>query len=263
MSGLIIKNAIVRAGERTILADAGFSAPAGAVTGVIGPNGAGKSTLIAAVMGQRRLSGGTIAFEGIDLPGTLAAERARLCAHVEQFATTTERLSVRDVVALGRVPFQSDWQAVPSPHDDVVVTDAIEALGMSAFGDRLYHRLSGGEQQRIQIARALAQEPQLLLLDEPTSHLDIKAQLLVLEVLRQRARAGCTIVVAMHDLNLAARYCDHLVVLDGGRTAAEGTPADVLAPDLLLRVYGVQSTIMNVPGRDYPIVIYDSAVNSD
>lgn len=262
MSGLVAQGVTVRAGARTILDGAGFMAPTGAVTALIGPNGAGKSTLIGAVMGLRRLAGGTIAFDDTNLLAMPAAERAKLCAHVEQFATTTERLTVGDVVALGRVPFQSAWQSAPSERDDAVVASALAAMDMSAFANRLYHLLSGGEQQRVQIARALAQEPRLLLLDEPTSHLDIRAQLLVLDVLRHQAQAGCTVVLAMHDLNLAARYCDHLVVLDTGKVVAEGTPADVLDPDLLLRVYGVAATIVQVPGKPYPLVIYDSAPNS-
>jgi iron complex transport system ATP-binding protein len=263
MSGLVVEGVTVRAGERTILSGAGFSAPAGAITGLIGPNGAGKSTLISAVLGLRRLAVGEIMFDGTSLPAMMAAERAKLCAHVEQFATTTERLSVRDVVALGRVPFQSAWQSVPTARDDAVVASALEIMGMTGFAGRLYHLLSGGEQQRVQIARALAQEPRLLLLDEPTSHLDIRAQLLVLDVLRRQAQAGCTVVLAMHDLNLATRYCDHLVVLDGGRVVAEGSPGEVLDADLLLRVYGVVATIVAVPGKAHPVVIYDSVPNSD
>ncbi|MDB5587692.1 MAG: iron transporter ATP-binding protein [Devosia sp.] len=263
MSGLVVQGVTVKAGERTILDGAGFTAPAGAVTGLIGPNGAGKSTMIGAVMGLRRLVRGTIAFDGANLPAMLPAERARLCAHVEQFATTTERLTVGDVVGLGRVPFQSAWQAAPSAQDETAVASALAAMGMATFANRLYQLLSGGEQQRVQIARALAQEPRMLLLDEPTSHLDIKAQLLVLDVLRAQAQAGCTVLLAMHDLNLAARYCDHLVVLDAGKVVAEGTPADVLDPDLLLRVYGVAATIVQVPGKPYPLVIYDSAPNTD
>jgi iron complex transport system ATP-binding protein len=136
-------------------------------------------------------------------------------------------------------------------------------MGMTDFAGRLYHLLSGGEQQRVQIARALAQEPRLLLLDEPTSHLDIRAQLLVLDVLRAQAQAGCTIVLAMHDLNLASRYCDHLVVLNASEMLTQGAPRDVLDADLLLRVYGVAATIVAVPGKAYPLVIYDSAPNSD
>src|SRR5690606_33539797 len=132
----------VRAGDKAILAGAGFSAATGMVTGLLGPNGAGKSTLISAVLGLVPLAAGTIAFEGADLPGMPPAARARLCAHVEQSATTSERLTVRDVVALGRVPFQSTWRAATS-RDEQVVAAALAETGMAAFAARLYHSLSG------------------------------------------------------------------------------------------------------------------------
>lgn len=263
MSGLVVRDAEVRAGGRAILAAASFTAPIGAVTGIIGPNGAGKSTLIGAVLGLRPLATGTIAFEGADLPNMPAADRAKLCAYVEQSADTPERLTVRDVVALGRVPFQSAWQSAPTAEDEAIVAAAIAELALGAFTARLYHTLSGGEQQRVQIARALAQEPRLLLLDEPTSHLDIQAQLLTLDLLTRRARAGCTVVLAMHDLNLAARYCDHLVALNAGSTVAEGAPADVLTPERLLDVYGVHASIIRLPGSAVPHVIYDRAELDD
>ena len=259
MSGLVVRNAEVRAGGRAIVSAAGFTAPAGTMTALLGPNGAGKSTLLGALIGLRRLETGTVTFDGVDLPAMRSADRARLCAYVEQSAATPERLTVRDVVALGRVPFQSTWQSGPSAADETIVTDAIRALNLPDFATRLYQTLSGGEQQRVQLARALAQEPKLLLLDEPTSHLDIEAQLTTLNLLRRRARAGCTVVVALHDLNLAARYCDHLVVMQAGTVVAEGPPAEVLTPELLLDVYGVHASIVRLPGNPLPLVVYDRA----
>jgi iron complex transport system ATP-binding protein len=259
MSGLVVSDIEVRAGEATILSGASLAAPAGAVTGLIGPNGAGKSTLIGAIAGLRRPARGNVTFGGSALLPMRPAERARLVAHVEQAATTSERLTVRDVVALGRIPFQPTWQAAPSPADAQVVEAAIAELDLGPFAARLYHSLSGGEQQRVQLARALAQEPRLLLLDEPTSHLDIQAQLLVLDLLRRRAAAGTTVLLAMHDLNLAARFCDHLAVMAGGRVVAEGRPAEVLTPELLRAVYGVHASIVTLPGTGYPLVVYDRA----
>lgn len=259
MSGLAISDASVTAGDRKVLDGVSLSAATGEVTGLIGPNGAGKSTLIASVLGLRPLAAGRVSFGDADLLAMPAAERAKLCALVEQFATTSERLSVRDVVGLGRLPFQSTWSTL-GPRDDAIVTEAIAELGLDAFAGRLYHTLSGGEQQRVQLARALAQEPKLLLLDEPTSHLDIRAQLVVLELLRRRAQSGCTVVVALHDLNLAARYCDRLVVLSAGRVAAAGTPAEVLRADLLREVYGIEAEVIQRPDGASPLVIYDRAV---
>lgn len=263
MSGLVVSDVEVRVGDRAILAGAALNAPAGRVTGLLGPNGAGKSTLLGAMIGLRRLAAGGISFNGTDLPAMLPAERARLCAYVEQEATTSERLTVRDVVALGRVPFQSAWQTVPNTEDEALVTTALAELGVAGLAARLFHSLSGGEQQRVQIARALAQQPQLLLLDEPTSHLDIQAQILVLETLRRRAAAGCTVVLAMHDLNLAARYCDHLVVLASGRTVRQGRPAEVLDSAMLLEVYGVHASVVRLEDSAHPHVVYNGAVPYD
>lgn len=263
MSGLVAEGVEVRVGGRAILADLSLIAPTGAVTGLLGPNGAGKSTLLSAMLGLRRLTSGSIRFDGVDLPGTLPADRARLCAYVEQVATTAERLTVADVVALGRVPFQSAWQGRPTPEDETIASEALAELGMSSFSRRLFHSLSGGEQQRVQIARALAQEPRLLLLDEPTSHLDIQAQILVLETLRRRAAGGCTVILAMHDLNLAARYCDHLVVLGGGHTVREGAPKAVLDPALLLEVYGVHASVVRPEGGQPLHVLYNGAMPYD
>jgi len=263
MSGLVVTDVTVTADNRPLVAAAGFTAATGEVTGLIGPNGAGKSTLIAAIGGLRRLASGSIAFDGADLAGRPPAERAQFCAYVEQVATTPERLTVRDAVGLGRLPFQSPWQARPGAHDEAVVAAALAALGLADFAGRLYNTLSGGEQQRVQIARALAQEPRLLLLDEPTSHLDIQAQLLVLDMLRRRAATGCTIVLALHDLNLAARSCDRLIVLKAGRIAADGRPADILTPELLLGVYGVHASVVKLPGSPHPLVVYDRPAAPD
>ena len=263
MSGLVVTDVDVRVADRAILAGAALDAPAGRVTGLLGPNGAGKSTLLSAMIGLRRLAAGSVVFNGRDLPFMRPDERARICAYVEQVVTTSERLTVRDVVALGRVPFQSAWQTVPSAEDEALVTAALGELGMARFATRLFHSLSGGEQQRVQIARALAQQPQLLLLDEPTSHLDIQAQILVLETIRRRAAAGCTVVLAMHDLNLAARYCDDVVVLAGGRTVRQGRPADVLDAEMLREVYGVHAGVVRLEGSAHPHVVYNGAVPYD
>jgi iron complex transport system ATP-binding protein len=259
VSDLVARDVEVRAGGRALVASAGFTARAGQVTALIGPNGAGKSTLMTALIGQRRLTAGSVTFGGRDLIGMPASERAKLCAYVEQSAATPERLTVRDVVGLGRIPFQSTWQTTLTGDDETIVATALDELGMTAFAQRLYHTLSGGEQQRVQMARALAQEPKLLLLDEPTSHLDIEAQLLALDLLHESSRAGCTVLLAMHDLNLAARYCDHLVVLKSGRVVTEGPPGDVLTPERLLDVYGIHARIVRPPGSDLPVVIYERA----
>lgn len=254
---LEIEAMTVRAGGSLILDAVSLVAGAGRLTGLIGPNGAGKSTLMRTALGLQPAEAGKVAFAGTDFLALPRRQRARLSAFVEQEIGTDARLTGRDVVMLGRIPFQSDWQAGPSAEDERVADEAIAAMAMGAFSTRLYQTLSGGEQQRLQIARALAQQPQLLVLDEPTSHLDVHAQLSILQLLRHKANAGMTVLLALHDLNLAAGFCDELVVLHGGRCVAHGTPEAVLTPALLRTVYQVEATLMRHPRTGGPMIAYD------
>lgn len=252
---LVVQNLAVTRGARTILTGASFTAPQAAMTGLIGPNGAGKSTLLSALLGLVP-STGSASFAGENLPAMPRRDRARLAALVEQSVSTEERLSVRDVVALGRIPFQSALAAGNAGEDDAIINAALSETGMSGFAARRFNTLSGGEQQRVHIARALAQQPRLLLLDEPTSHLDIAAQLQLFALLRRRAATGTTVVLALHDLNLAAR-CHHLVVLTSGHVLAEGTPTQVLTPNLLRDTYGVAARLVPDPITGRPLMVYD------
>lgn len=254
VSGLSVTKA-----QKLILSKVSFTAPLGQVTGLIGPNGAGKSTLLAALLGLMPATG-TAHFHGLDLPAMPRRDRARQVAFVEQSAATEERLSVLDVVALGRIPFEAAWQSAPSPEDDAILAAALEETGMTGFAHRRFNTLSGGEQQRVHVARALAQQPRLLLLDEPTSHLDIRAQLQLLALLRRKAAEGMTVLLALHDLNLAVRFCDHLVVLDAGKLAAQGPPHAVLTPALLEAVYGVRARLVADAPTGQPLIVYDDAV---
>ena len=224
MSGLAVSEVSVTAGGKTILDGVSLSARPGQLTGLIGPNGAGKSTLMRATLGLQALAHGTIRFDGADLPAMSRRDRAKISAFVEQSGTTESHLSAQDVVMLGRIPFQSVWQATPSRDDEHAVAGALEAVNLTGVADRLYQTLSGGEHQRLQIARALAQQPRLLVLDEPTNHLDVHAQLTALALLQSRARAGATVLLALHDLNLAAAFCDSLAVLHGGKVVTQGVP---------------------------------------
>jgi iron complex transport system ATP-binding protein len=255
--GLIVSDLSVTLGGQAIVQGVSLTADPGSITGLIGPNGAGKSTLMRAILDLVPRISGSIIFEGSDLLALTRRSRAQFAAFVEQSSSTDARLTAREVVALGRIPFQSVWQTIPSAEDGLGIDTALAAVDMSSFADRLYHVLSGGEQQRVQIARALAQQPRLLILDEPTSHLDIHAQLITLDLLRRRARAGATILLALHDLNLAAAFCDSLVMLDGGRQIAAGAPAQVLTPPLLRQVYGVNATLLRHPISGHPLIAYD------
>lgn len=255
-AGLRVSGVGVELGGHAIVEGIDMTAPMGQVTGLIGPNGAGKSTLLKAILGLVPARG-SVRFDGSDLAALPRRTRAQFTAFVEQSSDTDARLTAREVVLLGRIPFQSIWQASVSPDDLASANAALTQVDMNAFADRLYHTLSGGEQQRIQLARALAQQPRLLLLDEPTSHLDVHAQLAMLELLRRHARKGAAVLLALHDLNLAASFCDSLVVLHAGRIAAAGAPSEVLTPALLRQVYGVDATILHHPADGRPLIAYD------
>jgi len=246
--------ATLRLGGRPVLDGADLRAAPGTVHGLIGPNGAGKSTLLRAVAGLLKLEAGRIEFEDRDLLALPPRERARLVATTEQSPSSDVPISAFEVVMLGRTPFQPLFQATPSPLDRAVVEDALVVVGMVGFAGRDYHTLSGGEQQRLHLARALAQQPRLLLLDEPTNHLDIESQLAILRVLRQAA-PRTTVVVALHDLNLAAEHCDAITVMASGRSLAEGHPADILTPALLREVYRVDATVLANPHTGRPLIV--------
>ena len=256
-AGLSVRGVSVQLGAQTILDAVDLTAEPGMITGLIGPNGAGKSTLLHAILGLAPIESGTVLFGGADLLAMPRRSRAQFAAFVEQSASTDARLTAHEVVLLGRIPFQTVWQVSPSAEDTGLADSALADVDMPGFADRLYHTLSGGEQQRVQIARALAQQPRLLLLDEPTSHLDVHAQLATLGLLRQRAKAGGTVLLALHDLNLAAGFCDALVLLRDGKVVASGAPEQVLTPALLRSVYDVEVTVLRHPGNGRPLIAYD------
>ncbi|MFG3661525.1 ABC transporter ATP-binding protein [Streptomyces sp. NPDC047706] len=207
----------------------------GRIVGLLGPNGSGKSTLLRLLAGLRRPDSGTVHFDDTSLHDLSRRVRARRLAVVEQDVSAHHHVNVRQVVELGRTPFRGRFDAL-TEHDRRIVDAALERADITGKQHQSWHTLSGGEKQRAQLARALAQEPQEILLDEPTNHLDIRHQLELLDLL---SSLDVTSVVALHDLNLAARYCDHIVVLDHGQVAAAGAPEAVLTPDLIKSVYSV------------------------
>ncbi|WP_327393510.1 ABC transporter ATP-binding protein [Streptomyces sp. NBC_01186] len=220
----------------------------GETVGLLGPNGSGKSTLLRLLSGVLTASTGVVTLDGRPLPAVGRRATARRVATVEQHTHTQTELTVHDVVALGRIPHRRTWSPA-SDSDARAVTAALERTGMTDRAEQSWHTLSGGERQRAQIARALAQEPRELLLDEPTNHLDIQHQLDLLDLV---VSLPVTTVIALHDLNLAAMYCDRLLVLRAGSTVAEGSPAEVLTPSLIEEVYGVRTEVTHHPG--HPVI---------
>ncbi|MFJ6700738.1 ABC transporter ATP-binding protein [Streptomyces sp. NPDC091272] len=229
-----------------------IEARAGETVGLVGPNGSGKTTLLRCVYGTLAPTHGRALLDGEDLHTMGAKERARRLATVPQDGQAVFELSVREVVAMGRSPHKRFWEA-DTAADAALVRAALGRVGIDALADRPFPSLSGGERQRALVARALVQEPAVVVLDEPTNHLDIRYQLEVLSLVRD---LGTTNLLALHDLNLAAYYCDRLYVLDAGRIVAEGTPAEVLTPDLLKRVYGVNAEVSEHPTTGAPTVVY-------
>ncbi len=223
-------------GRRTILDDVSVTVAPGTILGLLGPNGSGKSSLLRLLAGLRRPDRGRVTLDGQDIAGMRRRDLARRVALVQQHAATEMNVTVQDVVMLGRTPHRTPLSGC-SAADLAAVDTALAQTGMTDRRDQGWQGLSGGERQRVQIARALAQNPRELFLDEPTNHLDIQHQL---ELLRLIARLGLTSIVALHDLNHAAIFCDRLLVLEGGRVVAEGTPDQVLTADLLADVFRVR-----------------------
>ncbi|MCX4450884.1 ABC transporter ATP-binding protein [Streptomyces sp. NPDC087866] len=227
------------AGGRLLLDGVTLAPQPGTTVGLIGPNGSGKSTLLRILAGLLAPHAGTVTLDGEPLAAAGRRQVARRVAVVDQHAVTQDELSVLDVVRLGRIPHRRAWSA-PTGEDAAAVDAALERTGLTGLRERSWHTLSGGERQRVQIARALAQQPRELLLDEPTNHLDIQHQL---ELLSLVASLPLTAVIALHDLNLAAMFCDRIVVLSGGRAVAGGTPEQVITEELIGEVYRVRAVV--------------------
>ncbi len=223
--------------------------PTGQTLGLIGPNGSGKSSLLRLIGGLRKVKSGVIALGDTGIDTLARRDIARRVAFVEQQATTETQVTVSEVVRLGRTPHRgplAPWSA----NDEEAVENALRQVGMVEKARQLWHTLSGGERQRVHIARALAQTPTELLLDEPTNHLDIQHQL---EILSLVAKLPVTSIVALHDLNLAAMFCDRIAVLSQGRLVAVGPADEVLTEDLIADVFGVRAHIERSPhhGRQH------------
>lgn len=228
-----------RTGATQILHETSLRVNPGETFGLVGPNGSGKTSLLRLLAGIRACSSGRVELRGRPLANMRPQTIARHIALVEQQAETTDFIRVRKAVALGRTPYLSVFK--PWSHeDDRIVENALAQVDMSAFADRPWHTLSGGERQRVHIARALAQKPDLLLLDEPTNHLDIRHQLEILNLVRE---LPVTSVIVLHDLNLAAMYCDRVAILYQGRIVACGPVEEVLTPQMIRSVFGVHADV--------------------
>lgn len=224
-----------RRGAPLLIHPTSFTLAPGRVLGIVGPNGAGKTTLLRMLYRFQAPLSGHIRIDGEDLWAMAPRVAARRVAAVLQEQPTDFALSVREIVALGRLPHRTGF-AAPGARESAIIASALDRMELHGFADRPLGTLSGGERQRVMMARALAQQPQLLVLDEPTNHLDIRHQLEALALIRS---LGPTIVTSLHDLNLAADLCDAVLVLREGRPLGFGPPREVLREALVSRAFGV------------------------
>ncbi|HEU5128209.1 MAG TPA: ABC transporter ATP-binding protein [Glycomyces sp.] len=231
-------------GRTAALAGVDLGAADGLVTGLVGPNGSGKSTLLRALLGAIRRSGGRAMIDADPVDALKPGERARRLAAVAQEETSGFPLTVWESVLLGRSVHRGGWSGYTA-EDKAVASEALRQTGVDGMADRALNELSGGERQRALIARALAQAATHLLLDEPTNHLDVRYQH---EILALVSGLGLCTIVVLHDLNLAARYCDRLVLLDRGLVAADGGPDEVLRPEVIEPVYQIAVKRLDIDG---------------
>jgi iron complex transport system ATP-binding protein len=235
-------------GARRVLSGIDLSLEPGRLTVIVGPNGAGKTTLVRALAGLIAPTQGTVTLNNLPVARMRASERARSIAYLPQGGSVAWPLPVRSVVALGRLPHGEKPDALPSHGGDAVAA-AIRSVGLQSFEARAATELSGGERARVLLARALATQAPVLLADEPVAALDPRHQLLVLDVLKNQARAGATVAVIMHDLTLAARFADVIVLLNRGIIEASGSPEEVLTERQLALSFGIQAHISHEAGR--------------
>ena len=238
--------------KKHIVYNASIHVDEGEFVGLLGPNGSGKSTLLKTIYRTMKRDDGDIDLDGKPLDSLTLKESALMMSVVTQHNYYNFDFKVEEVVMMGRTPHKGKME-MDNEEDREIVLEALKKVNMLEFKDRNFSSLSGGEQQRIILARALAQDTPILVLDEPTNHLDVKYQLEVLDIVRS---IGCTALCALHDLNLAAQYCDRIYLLVDGHIVAEGTPEEVITEDMIFQTYGVRASVGIHPGTGKLNVVY-------
>ncbi|MFE6633164.1 ABC transporter ATP-binding protein [Streptomyces tendae] len=253
-SRLAARGVTVGYGARSVIDGLDVAIPPGVITTIIGPNGCGKSTLLRTLSRLLRPSGGTVVLDGEDIAALKTREVAKKLGLLPQAPVAPEGLTVSDLVARGRHPHQS-WLRQWSSDDADVVRRALAMTGVSDLADRPVDSLSGGQRQRVWISMTLAQGTDLLLLDEPTTYLDLAHAVDVLDLVDDLHESGRTVVMVLHDLNLATRYSDNLVVMREGAILAQGHPRDVITADLLHEAFGLRAKVIDDPVGDRPLIV--------
>jgi len=246
-------------GRRPALDDVSLALSRGRFVGLLGPNGSGKSTLLRVAAGLLPPQTGSVFLAGRPLTSYRRDEIARRIAVVPQGATAPDAFTGWDIVLAGRTPYLRPLRG-PSPADEAIARDALAAVDATHLADRRAGEMSGGERQRLLLARAIAQEPTVLLLDEPTTHLDLPHQLAILDLAHRYAQeAELAVLAVFHDLNLAAAYCDEIALMDDGRILVQGPPREVLTPAWIARVYRVDVSVVLHPASGCPVVLLPPA----
>ncbi len=241
--------------KTNIISGLDLSIPSNKISVIIGANGCGKSTLLKTFSRLLKPSGGQIVLDGKKITDYPPKELAQTLGLMPQSPIVPEGITVADLVARGRFPYRKMLKSI-TPQDYAAVEDALETMGISALADRCVDELSGGQRQRVWIALALAQETDILLLDEPTTFLDIAYQVDILDLLTDlNRRRGTTIVMVLHDINLSGRYADHLFALHCGKLVAQGAPSQIITPELISRVYDLDCMVIRDPVSGTPYVI--------
>ncbi len=259
MTTLTIDHCCVRYGNKLVIDDVSLHASSGTFIAVIGPNGAGKSTFLRALAGVIPHASGSIAINNTAIAAFTPQQRANHIAMVPQQTHMPAGFTVREVVAMARYAFRP-WYVAQRADDEAHIDAALHDCEMSEYANADAAHLSGGEQQRVAVARAIAQQANVLILDEPTAHLDLHHQAAILRIARVLTQRGVLVVAAMHDLNLAAAIADHVLLLHEGRTVAQGTPVEVLQHTVLERVY--RTSLLCIPHADASIPFFVLAHDS-
>ncbi|MES9506319.1 ABC transporter ATP-binding protein [Streptomyces sp. NPDC059118] len=251
---LTAREITLRYGDRTVATRLSLDVPDGAFTAVVGPNGCGKSTLLSALVRLLRPDSGQVELDGRELGGYATKALAKKLGFLPQDPLAPDDIKVRQLVGRGRFPHQS-MLALWSREDETAVDEAMAAAGVQDLADRPVQELSGGQRQRVWMAMVLAQQTPYLLLDEPTSFLDITHQYQLLGLLARLRNEGRTVVAVLHDINQACRFADHLVAMKDGRVVAEGDPGDIVDAALIKDVFDLPSVIVPDPVTGTPMVV--------
>ncbi|SFR06218.1 iron complex transport system ATP-binding protein [Lentzea waywayandensis] len=248
------KGVTVGYADRVVLDNLDVAIPTGVITTVIGPNGCGKSTLLRTLCRLLKPRQGTVLLDGGDIARLKTKDVAKRMGLLPQTPIAPEGLTVADLVARGRHPHQS-WVRQWSSDDADVVAKALHMTGVADLAHRPVDSLSGGQRQRVWISMTLAQGTDLLLLDEPTTYLDLAHAIDVIDLVDDLHEGGCTIVMVLHDLNLAVRYSDNLIVMKSGSIVAQGHPSEVITSGLLLETFGLQAKVIDDPVSERPLIV--------